>query len=231
MSKRHTSRNVAESSLRLSGFPAFAPRAAVEATTTPRSFVGAATAVQFELAPCGRITPQRLSRERNVFGCRPSRRAAPCSPSMTQRVSISTCSTYERSTSAMVRGVWPSPSCGRGVAASGGGRREIGQGVQVQHVAAREHDRALDDVLELAHVARPLVSEQPPHRLGRDILDALARLAGVTPQERANQQRDVVDALAQRRQRHREDVEPVVEILAELPRAPPSAAGCGWSPR
>ena len=48
------------------------------------------------------ITPQRLSRERSVFGCSPSRRAAPRSPSITQRVSVSTCSTYQRSTSAMV---------------------------------------------------------------------------------------------------------------------------------
>ena len=53
---------------------------------------------------CGRITPQRLRRDRSVFGCRPSRRAAPRSPSITHRVSVSTCSTHQRSTSAIVRG-------------------------------------------------------------------------------------------------------------------------------
>src|SRR4029079_14579720 len=67
----------------------------------------------------GRITPQRFSRERSVFGCRPSRRAAPRSPSITQRVSVSTCSTYQRSTSAIVRG--GGVSIGAAIAATGNG--------------------------------------------------------------------------------------------------------------
>ena len=70
-----------------------------------------------QFALCGRLTPQRLRRERSVFGCKPSRRAAPRSPSITQCVSVSTCSTYQRSTSEMV--LWDGTS--GAFALSGGG--------------------------------------------------------------------------------------------------------------
>ena len=127
----------------------------------PTNVRGRARGRTVQFAFCGRTTPQRLRRERSVFGCRPRRRAAPRSPSITQRVSVSTCSTYQRSTSAIVarrRGV--GRNRGRGHRHRRRRRRQIGQGVHVQHVAAREHDRALDHVLQLADVARPLVGDE-----------------------------------------------------------------------
>src|SRR6185312_8022547 len=38
----------------------------------------------------------------------------------------------------------------------------------VHHVAVTEQERALDDVLELAHVARPRMLEERPERVGRE---------------------------------------------------------------
>ena len=95
--------------------------------------------------------------------------------------------------------------------------RQVRQRVDVDDVSARKHHRALHDVLKLAHVARPLVGEQAPHRLGGDVRDLLAGLTREAPQECLHQLGDVVRALAQRRQRDREHVQSVIEVLAELP--------------
>jgi len=67
-------------------------------TVDPKSHADAAFCKRHadgnQLAPNrGRLTPQRLSRDLNVLGCSPRRRAAPRSPSMTQLVSASTFST------------------------------------------------------------------------------------------------------------------------------------------
>ena len=54
------------------------------------------------------------------------------------------------------------------------------------------------------------------HRLGRDAVDALAgALAACRCDEVLDEQRDVLRPLAQRRQRDRDDVEPVVQVLPE----------------
>src|SRR5437870_7104605 len=74
---------------------------------------------------------------------------------------------------------------------------------------------ALDDVLALTHVARPPVGVQGGQRLGRKPLDSLVEPSVVAPDEMIDEQRDVLDALAQRRHHDRHYVEPVVEIFAE----------------
>ena len=79
----------------------------------------------------------------------------------------------------------------------------------------REHDGALDDVLELAHVARPVVLHQQVERLGRELEVRLVVLLAVFLEEVLREQRDVVLPLAQRRQVDVDDVQPVVEVLAE----------------
>ena len=57
------------------------------------------------------------------------------------------------------------------VSALGAARRRlhdgVGQVVGRQRVAAAEHDRALDHVLELAHVARPRVVAEPLQHVAR----------------------------------------------------------------
>ncbi len=81
----------------------------------------------------------------------------------------------------------------------------------------RQHHRPLDRVLQLAHVARPVVRQQRVQGARREPLHLLAVGARVLLDEVADQRGNVALALAQRRQRHRHHVEPVVEVLAEAP--------------
>ena len=68
-----------------------------------------------------------------------------------------------------------------------------------------EHDRrALDDIAEFAHVAGPLVRFEQAHRLLGHPGDALAVMLVEVTHERLRQQRHIVLALAQRRQRDEE---------------------------
>src|SRR5262245_14756964 len=84
-------------------------------------------------------------------------------------------------------------------------------------VALREQHRALDRVIQLAHVTRPGMSEQHAHRLGLEAAEVLAVAPRVALEERCGEQRDVVAALAQRRQDDLDRVEPEQQILAEAP--------------
>ncbi len=79
----------------------------------------------------------------------------------------------------------------------------------------RQGDRALDAVLELAHVPRPAVGEQTLRRRRRDAGHVLAGLARVAREEVLGEQQDVAAARAERRQRQVHDVDAVEEILAE----------------
>src|SRR5581483_305543 len=82
-------------------------------------------------------------------------------------------------------------------------------------VAARDRERALDRVLKLANVARPRVCEQAIARgrretLRRDVV-GLRELADEVLDER----RDVFAALRERRQLDVDDVQAVEDVLAE----------------
>ena len=74
--------------------------------------------------------------------------------------------------------------------------------------------RLLDDVLELAHVPRPVVGEQPRQGQPRD-RPARQPALGQLLEEVLHEQRDVLEPVAERGQLDREDVEPVVQVLAE----------------
>ena len=80
-----------------------------------------------------------------------------------------------------------------------------------------ENRRALDDVLQFANVARPAMDEQRGNRIVGKSLRLLV-LARLFRQEVARSELDVLEAFAQRRQRDREDVQAIVQILAELAR-------------
>ena len=101
--------------------------------------------------------------------------------------------------------------------------------------SGRERHRALDGVLELADVARPVIRHQPAHAFLRDgqrrarssagglaaVSGTVAVAAGVAlllelAEEVLHEQRHVLLPLAQRRQLHRDHVQPVEQILAEL---------------
>src|SRR5256886_6390038 len=82
--------------------------------------------------------------------------------------------------------------------------------------AGHEH-RALERILELTDVARPCVGEQPPVRLRLDPLDVAAVLGAVALEERADEERDVLAALAQRGDIDGDGVDPEEQILAQPP--------------
>src|SRR5262249_39334838 len=93
--------------------------------------------------------------------------------------------------------------------------RDVGRQVLgLDAVAPGQDGRALDRILELAHVARPRVAEQPLDRLGRESQLA-AELAARAGEEVLGEGRDVLAAIAERRQDHLDDVQPVEEVLAE----------------
>src|SRR5437016_8552417 len=86
------------------------------------------------------------------------------------------------------------------------GRRYVRRQVRrLEDVAASQDGRALDRVLQLAHVARPRTAEQPPHRLGGEPQLA-TQLAAGTRQEMLGQRRTVFPPIARRRQVLLDDV-------------------------
>src|SRR5580698_5073469 len=84
-----------------------------------------------------------------------------------------------------------------------------------EHSTLRQRTRALDNVLQLAHVARPVVVEQNLHRVSRNALYWLTRVRGKTRNEKIDEFRDVFLALAQRRNDNGHDVQAIVKILAK----------------
>ena len=84
-------------------------------------------------------------------------------------------------------------------------------------VARREDQGALDDVAQLADIARPVVRLERGHRFFRDGRRRHPPLGREAREEMADQLGDVLAPLAQRRKAHRHDVEAVEEVLAEAP--------------
>src|SRR5829696_2970356 len=94
----------------------------------------------------------------------------------------------------------------------GGDLRELGDR---ELVPVRQDHGPEHGVLKLANVAGPIVAHEKGQGLGREPAHALALLGGEPGQEGAHEVGNVLSAGAQRRQGHREDVEAVVEVLAE----------------
>src|SRR5262249_9856082 len=81
--------------------------------------------------------------------------------------------------------------------------------------ARRQDHRSFDEVGQLADIARPSPSLHGLERFVRDHLDAPPHPLGESIHEVAHELRDVFRALAQRWQVDREDVQPIVEVVAE----------------
>src|SRR5438445_9694871 len=94
-----------------------------------------------------------------------------------------------------------------------GPRAELRRGY-AQGRPAGQDDGALDGGLPLAHVPGPGVPGEGRHGVRRDGLDLLVHPARELLHEVADERRDVLRALPQRRERDREDVQPVVEVVA-----------------
>ena len=78
--------------------------------------------------------------------------------------------------------------------------------VNFQRRARCENHRALQDVFQLAHIARPVVRAQPRHCLLANRVDLPANARGELCHKELNQQRQIIRALPQRWQGDREDV-------------------------
>ena len=74
---------------------------------------------------------------------------------------------------------------------------------------------ALDDVLQLPHIARPVIVHQRGYRFSWNVCDALVHGVCILLGKVPHQQGNVVASLAQRRHGEREDVQAVVEIRSE----------------
>ena len=136
-----------------------------------------------------------------------------------------------RSTSRMCSRSIASSGAGVGCCARGSGRpvarapaepalclgpERAGQLALRQQRAFREHARALDDVLQLADVAVPARARSSTRSARRrQALNRLAHPRRALAHERGRQIRNVLAAIAQRRQDHLDDVEAVEQIAAE----------------
>ena len=75
--------------------------------------------------------------------------------------------------------------------------------------------RVMQSVLQLANIARPGVLHQPCQRLRGQTANRTTQTAGVEREKMVRQHRNILATLAQRRQRHDGDIQPVVEVFAE----------------
>ena len=83
-------------------------------------------------------------------------------------------------------------------------------------VAVREDHRALERVLELAHVAGPRVRLENLHRGITDRFLRLGSLLGVPREKGLREQRNIVRAQAKRRQMKRDHVQAVKQVAPEV---------------
>src|SRR4029079_11373095 len=75
--------------------------------------------------------------------------------------------------------------------------------------------RTLDRMLELANVPGPTIIHQGGHRVRRHVLHVLFDANGRAPNEVVDQRRDVLAAIAQRRNSNDEGAETEIEVFAE----------------
>src|SRR5688572_23847736 len=98
---------------------------------------------------------------------------------------------------------------------SGAFEDAIGQIALGQHFALSQDHHAFERVPQLADVARPAIADEPPHDFRRDLSRRGVLVGCNLLEEMLDQDRDVVDAIAQRREDNLHDVEPIEQVLAE----------------
>ena len=151
--------------------------------------------------------PSRCIFECSVVRLSPSRAAAPVGPAMTPPDSLNARRIASRS-------AWLNVAAGFALDAGAPGHRL--NVLRREHEArARQDHRPLDDVLQLPDIARPAPSLQRVHHLLRDGRNLAPHAPRTLPREMQRQRGNVVDTLAQRRDRHRKDIQAIVEIGSE----------------
>src|SRR3954463_15851683 len=94
-------------------------------------------------------------------------------------------------------------------------QRELRKFVRADFVAVGKDDRAEYRILELAHIPGPGIRIEEAERLAGHGADALSLFGGKADEKMAHQVRDVLGPLAQRRNRDREYVQAIEQVLAE----------------
>src|SRR5690349_21357557 len=89
---------------------------------------------------------------------------------------------------------------------------QLGQERRQEHAAARTQERLSEHALELADVPRPRVRAQPCERVWRDLANLSAQLDAEPPEIVLHEDRQIIHALAQRRQVDRENSEAVIQV-------------------
>src|SRR2546429_1202210 len=92
-----------------------------------------------------------------------------------------------------------------------------GQVANGEDLAIAQDHGALDDVLELAHVALPGVSDERAQSVAIDTLHLAAEFQVELAYEMIRKQRDVLPMLPKRRQCDMDDIQAIEEITAESP--------------
>jgi hypothetical protein len=85
------------------------------------------------------------------------------------------------------------------------------------HRSVGESTGALDHVLELADVARPGIGLEARQRALVDPAKQRLTVPPVAPEEVVREERHVPRPLPERRQRHRDHVDPIEEVVPKLP--------------
>ena len=98
-------------------------------------------------------------------------------------------------------------------------------------VALRHQHGAFDRVIELADVAGPAVIEQHLHRRRIEARETFAIALRVLPQKVSREQRNVLAAIAQRRQMHLDRVQAEEQVLPEPAGRHFGVADRHWWPR
>ncbi len=91
-----------------------------------------------------------------------------------------------------------------------------GQDTEQMGDGLAEEQRALDDIAQLAAVAGPVVAQELLQIPGAELRVGDTQFGGQDVEEIAREERDVAPALAQGRQAQIDDIDPVIEILAEM---------------
>src|SRR5215469_7287244 len=98
-----------------------------------------------------------------------------------------------------------------------GGCSDLREVANVKNVGVAKHDGTKYRVLELAHISGPVEVLDQRIRLLREAADGFVFLGREARDEMARELPDIFAALPQRRNVYRKHIEPVVQILPELP--------------
>ena len=102
-----------------------------------------------------------------------------------------------------------------GSAVTSGGSMSIS--MLADALCRRQDQRPFDDIAQLADIARPVIGLQRRHGVVGQCRGRNPPLGGIAGEEILHQLGHILAPFGQRRHAHRNDIEPVVKILAEAP--------------